>query len=102
MTVAAAELAAVAAAAQDTQASVAAAATEAAVTAAAQDATATKGGVGVQHVFALAQALDATVTVSNPVVSAYAAPATTVVAARAPLDVLIGAWGYGPRPAKVI
>lgn len=102
MTSAPAELVSLTATAHDAQSAVAAAATEAAATAAAQNATATAGGVGIQHVFALAQALDATVTVSNPVVSAYAAPATVAAAARQPLDVLIGAWGYGPRPAKSV
>ena len=102
MTVAAAELVSVAATAHDAQASVGAAATEATATATANNATATVGGVGIQHVIVLGQALDATVTTSNPAVSAYAAPALAAVTARAPLDVLIGAWGYGPRPAKAV
>lgn len=102
MTNAPAELVSVAAAAQDAQTSVAAAATEATVTAAAQNATATAGGVGIQHVFALAQALDATVTVRNPVVSAYAAPATATVKTRQPVEVLIGARGYGPQVVRTV
>lgn len=72
------------------------------LTATAHDATGPRGGVGIGWVEVLCQAFDASVTVSNPTTSVYAATALAAGSARQPADLLVGAYGYGPRPVKAI